>query len=239
MVHSNYNAILYQEHIMPSESKPRHTLLDLFKKQPCWMIEPLAAEMQYSMPSVRRFLAEAGYYSSFTHNGRWYTLRSIPHFGRDGLWFYQDIGFSRAGSLTNTLIDLITRSPAGKTAEQLGARLGCRCHSILVDLCRRGSLQRQKLGRSYIYLAADPKTAAAQRQAMAESEHPEVQLPAELAVLILVEFIKNPRKSFKQLAKAISQRKNVTVEAMQIQRLFDRHGLKKTTRTAPPKHSKR
>jgi hypothetical protein len=36
------------------------------------MIQPLAAEMHYSIPSVRRFLAEAGYYSSFTHNGGCY-----------------------------------------------------------------------------------------------------------------------------------------------------------------------
>lgn len=219
---------------MPPESKPSRTLVDLFKKQPCWMIEPLAAQMQYSMPSVRRFLAEAGYYSSFSHNGRWYTLRSIPRFSREGLWFYQNIGFSRAGSLTNTLIDLTTRSPAGYTAEQLGAKLGRRCHSVLVHLCRRGSLQRRKLGRSYVYLAADPNTAASQRQAMADLESLEVQLPAEIAVLILVEFIKSPQKSFQQLAKAISRRKNVTVEARQIERLFEQHGLKKTNRTAPP-----
>ena len=62
-----------------------------------------------------------------------------------------------------------------------------------------------------------------------------VQLPAEIAVLILVEFIRNPDSSFEQLAKAISRNKSVTVKAAQIERLFDQHGLKKTTRTAAPK----
>lgn len=219
---------------MPSESESGRRLITLFNQQPCWMIEPLAAEMQYSMPSVRRFLTEAGYYSSFSHNGRWYTLHSIPRFSRDGLWFYGDIGFSRAGSLTDALIDLTTRSPAGMTAQQLGGKLQRRCHSVLVHLCRRGSLQRQKLGRSYVYLAVDPQTAASQRQAMAKPESLEVQFPAEIAILILVEFIKNPQKSFQQLAKAVSRRKNVTVEARQIERLFELLGLKKTTRTAPP-----
>lgn len=218
---------------MPLEPKPKLSLLDLFKDQPCWMIEPLADQMQYSVPSVRRFLAEAGYYSSFSHNGRWYTLRSIPRFSRDGLWFYQDIGFSRAGSLTSTLIDLTTRSPVGVTAEQLGAKLQRRCHSILIHLCRRGKLQRRKQGRSYVYLAADPRIAVSQLQAMTGSEPPEVQLPAEIEVLILVEFIKSPDSSFEQLAKAISRRQNISIAASRIQRLFEQHGLKKTTQTAP------
>ena len=109
---------------MTRDAMPIQTMTELFEKQPCWMIQPLADAMHYSIPSVRRFLAEAEYYSSFTHNGRWYTLRRIPRFNRDGLWFHQNIGFSRAGSLTNTLIALIGRSPAGMSAEQLGAKLG-------------------------------------------------------------------------------------------------------------------
>ena len=218
---------------MPFDTKPSQRLSTLFLEQPCWMIEPLAAELRYSIPSVRRFLAEVGYYSSFTHNGGWYTLRSIPRFGQDGLWFYSDIGFSRAGSLTNTLVDLTTRSAAGMTAEQLGAKLRCRCHSVLVQLCRQGRLQRQKIGRSHVYLAIDPHIAAVQRQSVESLSV--IQLPAEIAVLILVEFIRNPDSSFEQLATAISRKKSVTVEAAQIERLFDQHGLKKTTRTAAPK----
>lgn len=218
---------------MPFDVKPSQRLSTLFLDQPCWMIEPLAAELRYSIPSVRRFLAEVGYFSSFTHNGGWYTLRSIPRFGHDGLWFCSDIGFSRAGSLTNTLVDLTIRSAAGMTAEQLGAKLRCRCHSVLVQMWRQGRLQREKIGRSHVYLAIDPHIAAVQRQS-AESLSV-IQLPAEIAVLILVEFIRNPDSNFEQLATAISRQKSVTVEAAQIERLFDRHGLKKTTRTVAPR----
>ena len=218
---------------MPLDTKPSERLSTLFLEQPCWMIEPLAVELRYSIPSVRRFLTEVGYYSSFTHNGGWYTLRSIPRFDQDGLWFYSDIGFSRAGSLTNTLVDLTTRSGAGMTAEQLGAKLRCRCHSVLVQLCRQGRLQRQKIGPSHVYLAGDPDIAAVQRQTVEGLSV--VQFPAEIAVLILVEFIRNPNSGFEQLAKAISRKTSVTVKAAQIERLFDQHGLKKTIRTAVPK----
>ena len=219
---------------MPSASKPSQRLVSLFTTQPCWMIEPLAGELHYSIPSVRRFLTEIGYHSSFSHNGGWYTLRSIPRFDRDGLWFYHDIGFSRAGSLTKTLIDLTNRSPAGMGAQQLGGKLRCRCHSVLVHLCRDGRLQRQKLGRSYTYLSVDADSAAIQRQAMAVQSKPGVALPAEIAVLVLVEFIRNPGLSFEQLAGGISRRNNVTVDMAQIERLFDLYGLKKTTQTAAP-----
>jgi hypothetical protein len=216
---------------MSLDTKLGERLSALFLEQPCWKIEPLAGELSYSIPSVRRFLAEVGYCSSFTHNGGWYTLRSIPRFDSDGLWFHRDVGFSHAGSLTNALVDLTTRSAAGLTAEQLGAKLRCRCHSVLVELWRQGRLQREKIGRSHVYFAIDPHIAAVQRQTVLSV----VQFPAEIAVLILVEFIRNPDSSFEQLAKAISRKKSITVKAAQIERLFDQHGLKKTTRTAEPK----
>lgn len=203
-------------------------LLSLFSEKPCWMIEPLAGELHYSIPSVRRFLGQAGYYSSFTHNGAWYTLRSLPRFGKDGLWFCDDIGFSRAGSLTKTLIELTSHSSSGMTAEELGEKLRCRCHAILVQLCRQGKLQRQKQGRSYVYLAADPRRAASQLQALAPKSLPAGQLPAEIAVLVLAEFIKNPKSSVEQLVQALTETKGVTVAVAQIDSLFVTHDLKKT-----------
>lgn len=224
---------------MPAETKPTQHLISFFTKQPCWMIEPLAAELQYSVPSVRRFLSDVSYYSSFTHNGRWYTLQSIPQFSRDGLWFSNDIGFSRFGSLTKTLIELTIRSPAGMTAEQLGEKLRGRCHSILVQLCRRGKLQRQKQGRSHVYLAVDPSTQAIQRQALAEKNLLPTQLPAEIAVFVLAEFIRHPDFSYEQLTKAIARSRRITIKGAQIEALFAQHDLKKTTRHTESKPSKR
>ena len=208
-------------------------LISLFAEQPCWMIEPLAAQLRYSIPSVRRFLLQTGYHSSFTHNGGWYTLRSIPKFNKDDLWFYNDIGFSKIGSLTSTLTHLAQRSPSGLTAEQLGEIMCCRCHSILAQLCRQGRLQRQKMGRSHVYLAIDPETSTIQRQSMQIS--PAVQLPAEIAVLILAEFIRKPQSSFTDLSEAISRRKRVMVNVVMIQNLFEKHGLKKTIQTVGPR----
>ena len=200
-------------------------LSSIFEKQSCWMIKPLATKLDYSVRSVQRFLTAVGYYRSFTHNGGWYTLRSIPKFDRDGLWFYNDIGFSRAGNMTDTLVELTCKSLQGITAEELGEKLHCRCHSVLVRLIRDAKLQRLKRGRSNIYIAKDADITVTQQKA---TTVPNVKLPAEIAVLVLVQFINEPGLSFVQLAKSISQSSKVAVSAAQIETLFSRLGVKKT-----------
>lgn len=210
---------------MSTKMDTTQKLVSAFKRQKCWLIEPLAEEINYSIPSARRFLANIGYYSSFTHNGRWYTLFSIPRFKQDGLWFHKKIGFSREGSLTRTLVRLTEQSPMGLTAEQIGEKLQCRCHTILVKLYREGRLQRQKFGRSYVYLAVDEQTASGQRLAIPKTQA--TMLPAEMAVLVLAEFIRTPEAEIQQLAKTISRRTGVLIKREQVQVLFEQHGLKK------------
>jgi hypothetical protein len=206
------------------ETTPDQKLISAFQENKCWMIQPLAERMNYSIPSVRRFLAKTGYFSSFSHNGKWYTLASIPRFSSKGLWFYRDIGFSRHGPLTHTLVNLIEKSTSGMTADHLGQLLRCRCHAVLVQLYRKGQLQRQKHGGSYVYLAGDPIKADAQKKALQTEPAP---LPAELAVQILVAFIQNPGTNLQQLAKSVLQKTGARISTAQIQMLFDAHGLKK------------
>lgn len=206
------------------DKKPDKKLITAFQENKCWMIQPLAERMNYSIPSVRRFLARTDYFSSFTHNGKWYTLASIPRFSSKGLWFYRDIGFSRHGPLTHTLVNLVEKSTSGMTADQLGQLLRCRCHAVLVQLCRKGRLQRQKHGGSYVYLATDPAKADVQEKELQKIDTP---LSAELAVQIFVAFIQNPGVDLKQLAKSVFQKTGIRINTAQIQMLFEAHGVKK------------
>ncbi len=113
----------------------------------------------------------------------------------------------------------------GLSAEQVGEKLQCRCHAVLVKLYREGRLERQKHGRSYIYLAADEKTASTQHLAIPKTHT--ARLPAEMEVLVLVEFIRTPEVEINQLAKTISLRTGVLIKSEQVQMLFEQHGLKK------------
>lgn len=203
------------------------------------MIKPLSKEIEYSVASVRRFLANIGYFSSFTHNGQWYTLNHIPRFNHDGICFYDTIGFSKSGSLPQTIIHLIDRSQQGLTAEEIGAKLRSRCHSILVGLYRSGKLQRYKQGRSNIYLSVDPDTCAQQRRLIDQKNRPSAPLPAEIAVLVLAEAIRHSDFSFTQLAEAIRRDRKVSIQETQVEALFEAHGLKKMPPTGASKPSRR
>ncbi len=95
----------------------------------------------------------------------------------------------------------------------------------MVKLYREGRLQRQKQGRSYVYLAADAQMASTQRLALPKVHT--AKLPAEMAVLVLAEFIRIPEAEIHQLAKTISRRTGLLIKSEQIQMLFEQHGLKK------------
>ena len=91
---------------MANQTDPHFRLAELFKLEKCYTIDQLSRRLNYSLISTRRFLKTMGYYSSFTHNSKWYTLRSIPSFNNNGIWFYQDIGFCK-GVFCNSHIDLL------------------------------------------------------------------------------------------------------------------------------------
>ena len=60
-----------------------------------------------SRMTVFRRLSGVEYLCSYTHTGRYYTLSDIARFDSDGIWFYDDIGFSQNGSLKNTVTYLV------------------------------------------------------------------------------------------------------------------------------------
>ncbi len=111
------------------------------------------------------------------------------------------------------------------TAEALGKKLRCRCHSVLVGLYRRGLVQRQHQGRANVYLASNARTDEAQRRVLAAPVT--AVLPAEIAVMVLAGFIRQPSAGPAELARRVSARATVRIEAEQIRALFAHHGLKK------------
>jgi hypothetical protein len=100
------------------------------------MLDQLAQALDCARISVRRFLKQIGYCRSYTHNGKWYTLRDCPDFDREGLWHFRGIGFSKHGSLTATIDHLLARSPAGLSASQLAEKLQHSCDAVLTRLPR-------------------------------------------------------------------------------------------------------
>ena len=65
--------------------------------------------------SLFRDLKKLDLITSYTHAGQFHALKSAAHFDANGLWFFEPAGFSKYGTLKNTLTHLISHAPAGMT----------------------------------------------------------------------------------------------------------------------------
>ena len=210
---------------MKNNKTPQGRLVLLFDQTKCWTIQELTHFLNYSTISIRRFLKEIGYYSSFTHNSMWYTLHSIPTFNKRGLWFYQDIGFSKHGNLKQTIFNFVSKSTQGLTAKDLFEILLIPCHPVLNQMYKRNKIDRFNTQRGFVYLSIDNKKRQRQLNRLQlqlftvkESE----SLNAQAAVYVLVEYIKRPEASVVELSKAVEKRKvKASPEAITI--LFKEH----------------
>ena len=90
-----------------------------------------------SRMTVFRRLRQIEYVTSYTHAGRYYTLSDIARFDSDGIWLYEDIGFSQNGSLKNTVSYLVAKSDSGKFHFDLERQLRVRVHNVLLDLVKK------------------------------------------------------------------------------------------------------
>src|SRR5437667_436672 len=94
-------------------------LLALFGEHQVCTLQQMLAAFTGSRSSLWRALKRLGYFTSYNHNGTFYTLRQIPRFDRHGLWVFQDIRFCRDGTLAATLLRLLQESAGGLTVADL------------------------------------------------------------------------------------------------------------------------
>jgi hypothetical protein len=214
---------------MPQSDKPKHHLMKLFDQKKCYTIEQLHYSIDYSLISIRRFLKEVGYYSSFTHNSKWYTLKTIPSFSKNGIWFYRDIGFSKHGNLNQTILHFVDRSTKGLTAKEVFNILSVPCHPILNQMYKKKRIDRFNTHEGFHYLSIIEKKKHMQLMRLQTLTPPKSteRLIPQTAVYVLVEFIKNPEASFLELSTAVEKR-GVKAPQKAIAQLFKDHDLKKS-----------
>lgn len=107
--------------------------------------------------TVFRKLQPLGYLCSYTHRGRFYTLREVARFDTDGLWSHQAVWFSRHGTLVHTLEAWVTGSSQGWFANALADRLHVNVQDALHDLVRQGQLRRVDIAGRFLYTSADSR----------------------------------------------------------------------------------
>ena len=115
--------------------------------------------------TIFRKLADLEYLSSYSHRGKYYTLRSIARFDALGLWEYRSVWFSRFGNLLDTAEALVRSSEKGYTATELKEVLHVKTKHALTQLARSGRIQREPFESVYVYLSREDHIADRQRKA--------------------------------------------------------------------------
>jgi len=105
--------------------------------------------------TVFRKLKPLNYLTSYSHRGRYYTLREIARFDEKGLWSQADVWFSQAGTLLATAEVFVNRSPRGYFADELARALHVEVQDALHQLAQQRRVTRQIVSGLYLYTAID------------------------------------------------------------------------------------
>ena len=108
--------------------------------------------------TVFRKLKSLDYLSSYSHRGKYYTLRDIPEFDEQGLWGWHSAWFSRYGNLVETAREFVEEADSGFTASELESVLHVECKRALLKLHREDRVARARIGSVYVYLARHKAT---------------------------------------------------------------------------------
>jgi hypothetical protein len=224
---------------MSSSDLSCEALLRMFKRDRIADLDHLRGALgTTSRTTVFRRLSALGYLTSYSHAGRYYTLREIPAFDSDGLWRHGDVLFSRDGTLARTLVRLVGEADAGQFHRELQLRLRLRVHNTLGDLVAHEQLGRSPLWGEYLYTSAEKVRAAAQltcRTGLGPVSRSALGAPLAPALMVevLLEVIRGAslRCDPAQVAARLVAR-GVTVTVTLVEEIMERHGVKKT---APPR----
>lgn len=229
---------------MRSADEARQALTRVFRRQKIATLDQLFAALRTrSRMTVFRRLSRVGYLSSYSHAGRYYTLRDVPQFDPDGLWQHAGVLFSRDGTLKATVVRLVQQADAGQFHRELQLRVRLRVHNTLADLVARHRLGRVPIEGEYLYLSANRERAATQLASRAQLGPPEsapMALEPGVVIEVLVEVIHGAvvRLDAPQVAARLVAR-GVPVTVAQVEEVFRRHRVVKKTAPSRSPRSRR
>lgn len=105
--------------------------------------------------TVFRKLKPLDYVTSYSHRGRFYTLREIARFDDKGLWSHATVYFSQFSTLLATAESFVNRSPRGYFADELARALHVEVQDALHQLAQQRRVTRQIVSGLYLYTASD------------------------------------------------------------------------------------
>ena len=187
-----------------------------------------------SRMTVFRKIRKMTYVTSYTHAGRYYTLYDIARFDSDGIWFYDDIGFSQNGSLKDTVIYLVSHSDTGRFHFDLERQLRVRVHNVLLDLVKSKQIERIKFEGQYLYLSRDKAQSTKQLEQRDQLSMRAKRIPVFISESIVIEIMvevirqckRHPRAD--QVASALAKR-GLPIAEKDVMIVFDQYDIEKKT----------
>ena len=162
-------------------------LRELFYTQRIATLEQLKGHLGTKVDvTVFRKLKELGYYSSYSHNGRYYTLEEVARFDEFGLWSHDSVCFSFYGTLQKTVQALVEMSQKGYFVSELNELLHVETKHPLRHLYENGILHREKVTGKWLYGSVDLDKQAQQLSLRQKAE----ALPKDLSEEVLPDEVK-------------------------------------------------
>jgi len=207
------------------------TLVRALRKKKILSLKDLCQAANCCHMTVWRNLKRVGYYTSYTHNARFWTLAETPRFDNDGLWFCREVGFSLYGTLFQTTLQMIHCSVMGMTPHELSERLRVRVQNQLHDAFVHGHIHRVAWGRTQLYLSVDPEvqTKQLQRRHKHDDASDRDSLSDSDTIAVLVELVRAPRSSANRVATILGT-KGIRVTVQSVQTIIDTYDLRKKGR---------
>lgn len=230
---------------MPTRDDAQRRLSRFFKRHPVADLQMLQRLFgTTSRTTVFRQLSQVGYVTSYSHAGRYYTLKDIPDFDKDGLWAHGDALFSCYGTLRATIVQFVQNAPAGRTHAELRERLRLRVQDTVRALAKSGAIGRVQLERLFVYVSVEQAVAHAQvaqrRRLLGSQPSPVLLPPATVIIEVLLEIIHGARARGDPAAVAAQlDARGIAVTVQQVEEILQHYGVEKKTAKSRSRHSPR
>jgi hypothetical protein len=151
---------------MRFEQYGAQAIADLLKREKVATMADLKTALgTTSRMTVFRKLGTLGYLTSYSHRGKYYTLKALPRFDSQGIWSHEGIWFSRVGTLMASAESFVTGSEGGYFVRELDKVLHVSTKKVLQKLVVEERLSREKVSGWYLYCAPDASTRREQLRA--------------------------------------------------------------------------
>ena len=178
-------------------------------------LEQILKHVSCSEITLRRDIRRINGITSYTHQGRFITLKDIPEFDNNGIWFYRKVGFTKYKNSLELIVHLINNSTEGLSREQIQEILKIQIYQQIQTLLKRNELFRIKIGNKYIYLPEELAKNQKKRLQLLNANNVEEYYDAMVGFSDLV-----------ALLKAVLVEKKIKIDIKNLKRFTQKYSLK-------------